>query len=168
MRIDELVRLLNHRGPLYIVKETWTKGDECDCPRCKGSGRFDAAGGGSRFDAGEGGSRFADGPGSRQARSSAGSNRACIETTAVPLVPQPTSVCAVCEGGGRAMKKFVVQEVPRWYFQVTDEGIEFSVTLKREDIEIFFNESDAQSRAHLENHLARTAVVDGQNDGTEL
>lgn len=159
MRIDELVRLLNHRGPLYIVKETWTKGDESDCPRCKGSGRFDA---------GEGGSRFADGPGSRQARSSAGSNRARIETTAVPLVPQPTSVCAVCEGGGRAMKKFVVQEVPRWYFQVTDEGIEFSVTLKREDIEIFFNESDAQSRAHLENHLARTAVVDGQNDGTEL
>jgi len=158
VRIDELVRLLNHRGPLYIVKETWTKGNECDCPRCKGCGRFDA---------GVGGSRFAE-AGSRQPRSSAGSSRARIETTAVPLVPQPTSVCAVCEGGGRAMKKFVVQEVPRWYFQVTDEGIEFSVTLKREDIEIFFNESDAQSRAHLENHLARTAVVDGQNDGTEL
>ncbi|MBX3073450.1 hypothetical protein KF913_05975 [Candidatus Obscuribacterales bacterium] len=88
-----------------------------------------------------------------------------IERVAATLVPQPTSVCAVCEGGGRAMKMFVVQEVPRWYFQVSDEGVEFSVTLKREDIEIFFSETDAQSHAHLQNQLARTAVVDGLCDG---
>ncbi len=91
MRIDELVRLLNHRDSLYIVKET----------------------------------------------------------------------------GTGAIKKFVVQEVPRWYFQVSDEGVEFSVTLKREDIEIFFTETDAQSHAHLQNHLARTAIVDGLSDGEE-
>lgn len=155
MRIDELVRLLNHRGSLYIVKETWTKGNECSCPRCNGSGRFDD----------RRSSSLRDGPGGRKSHSGAASVGARIERVAATLVPQPTSVCAVCEGGGRAMKMFVVQEVPRWYFQVSDEGVEFSVTLKREDIEIFFSETDAQSHAHLQNQLARTADVDGLCDG---
>lgn len=154
VNLETMVRLLVHRGSLFIIKETWVKGDRKLCPRCKGSGRYEVGGteqGGHSERPVENGRR-----GNRNGRveSRLGGDDRTGEShrdSERPTVPQPGWICAVCEGHGRAQKRFVVQEVPHWYFQVTDAGVEFSITLKRDDVQIFFTEEEARAWAIFRN-----------------
>lgn len=165
MNVETMVRLLSHRGSLFIIKETWVKGDDKVCPRCKGSGRFDDRGrverGGYSDRPVENGRRGDEDRRSESVRRGDTGTGAIRRDSEGPRVPQTGWICAVCEGHGRAQKRFVVQEVPHWYFQVTDEGVEFSITLKRDDIRIYFSEEEAQAGAIYRNLQERNEVITG-------
>lgn len=174
MNLETMVRLLSHRGSLFIIKETWVKGDDKVCPRCKGSGRFDdlgRVGRGEREDVRRENERHGenDQPGENTQRREENGRRGATRHAPNELaVPQPGSICAVCEGHGRAQKRFVVHEVPHWYFQVSDEGVEFSITLKREDIQVYFSDEEAQAWALFRNLQERTEVVTGVPGWSEM